>query len=176
MPVIGMIGPHAVGKTTALKRWAERYNGLITVSLDVERSAYPDNEAKQALVKQCQTDNRVWVLESARGFAAWVGAFKATDPVIVLTCPEPVGRQWISDRRVAKGKPAELGPYWTERRLDYECNGHLLNYVKKKLHPDQVKHFVIEDRARDWPAADDYFGLLYRRLRNAANRRVSSGA
>lgn len=162
MAVIGLIGPHAVGKTTALRRWRDRYGDRIAVtSFDAERKAYPGNPEKQSHIARCRADGRVWVMESARGFSGWVTAFLPSEPVIVLTCPEPAGRAWMVERR--KGRP--MSDYWTQKRLDYECNGHLLNYVRK-LPPAQVRHFVIEDRERDWPAVDEYFGFLFRRAYN----------
>lgn len=34
MPIITMIGPHAVGKTTAARRWSQRYPELRSVVAD----------------------------------------------------------------------------------------------------------------------------------------------
>lgn len=169
MSVIGMIGPHAVGKTTALARWTARYGslGLQTFSLDAQRKEFPGNEEKRALVgsHRCPAPEVV-VVESARGFAGWVGYLSAGDPLIVLTCPEPVGRAWMMERK--PGKP--LSDYWTPKRLDYECNGHLLNYVRKHTGHMVVKHFVIEDRERDWPAVDEYFAKIFKALHNRGVR------
>jgi hypothetical protein len=165
MPLIAMFGPHAVGKTTALSRYKARYGDrLITLSFDAERSAFPGNPEKQSKVRQCQSDPAVWLLESARGFAGWLSVFGPSDPVIVLTCPEPVGRRWLVERR--RGKP--LTDYWTGKRLDYECNGHLLNWVSRL---PGARHFVVEDRERDWVKVDEYFGKLFRELHNRLNRK-----
>lgn len=163
-----MIGPHAVGKTTALKRWTARYGDrLRAVSLDAERSKYPDNPAKAALVESCRADGRVWVIESAREPAGWLTVLPSDAPVVVLTCGTEDARKWWGERRTAKGKPADLGPYWHDKRLLYECDGYIRSASQKFLRPDQTKHFVIADRERDWPAVDEYFGSVFRRLHNA---------
>lgn len=110
------------------------------------------------------------MVESGRGFSVLTACLEVTDPVIVLTCPEPLGRVWLEERRAKKNRGV-LSPFWTPARLDYECNGYLLNHAKKYLHPDQYKHFVITDREKDWGEIDDYFGVLYRRLHNELIRK-----
>lgn len=171
MPIIGMIGPHAVGKSQALKRWKGRYGDrLQTFSLDDLRKTYPDNAAKALLLEECRASPVVSVIESARGFASWVYALLPTEPILVLTTPEPIAREWWGMRRRAKGKSPELGEYWSEKRLDYECNGHLTNCADK-LDPDQVHRFVVTDRERDWLVIDREFGNLFRRLHNEINHR-----
>lgn len=188
MAVIGLIGPHAVGKTVAARRWLTRYSGLTLAIADDQweetqlgkvrvREWKGTKEEKQARAFYHLNRDGVTLIESARGFSTWLSVFRPTDPVIVLTCLEPTGRAWIEDRRKRNGNSKPLSNYWTAKRLDYECNGHLLNYVRK-LHPTQVKHFVITDRERDWPAVDAYFGSLYRRINNELNRkrRASNGS
>lgn len=122
---------------------------------------------KQAVMRERMKDSySVTLVESGRGFSVLCSCLGPEDPVIILTCPEPRGREWLEERRAGKGRGA-LSDYWTPRRLDYECNGPLLNYVNKHLRPEQVHHFVITDRAADWPAVDECFGKLFRKLNNA---------
>lgn len=48
MPVITMIGPHAVGKTTAARRYAKRYSGL--------RVAVADNQLEIRGGQKCASE------------------------------------------------------------------------------------------------------------------------
>lgn len=169
MSVIGLIGPHACGKSTALRRWKERYGRKLKIwPLDDLRKQYPDNEAKQNLVRKLRNEPVVSVIESARGFAGWLNAFKQTDPVIVITCPEPVGRQWLIERR--KGKP--LSDYWTEKRLEYECARHLANWASR-LSSAHLFCFT-ENRQDEWTKVDAYFSKLFRKLHNGRALKLSS--
>jgi hypothetical protein len=161
MQVIGLIGPHAVGKTTALRRYGDR---LGVYPLDDLREQYPDNAAKAALVAELREGPTVGVIESARGFSGFLSAFRPDDHVIALVCPEPVGRAWLVERR--GGRP--LSGYWTERRLSYECDRHIRNWHDRL---PSSKLFTVTDRARDWMEIDAYFAAIFRRLHNAALRR-----
>ncbi len=103
MAVIGMVGMHALGKSTALLRWKKRYGDrLKAYSLDDMRKTYNTNEEKIALVEKCRMDSCVCVIKSARGFAAWLSSFLPTEPVIVVWCTESVARKNMVIRR--KGK------------------------------------------------------------------------
>lgn len=182
MAVIGLIGPHAVGKTTAVYRWLEQFSGKLTgVIADDQWEARSredrtrvrewkgTKEEKATAVQRCLDSSTIYVVDSARGFSTWVDVLPPGTPLIVLTCPEPCGRKFIEARRATKAKPNPLSEYWTPRRLDYECNGYLLNYVKKRTDLD-VKHFIIEDRERDWPVVDAYFQKVFVRLWNRRPR------
>lgn len=183
MPVVGMIGPHAVGKTTAARRWLKRFPLLTVAFCDDQweetsagrvrvREWKGTKEEKIAQALRVKADaSRVTLIESARGFSTWLSVFAPTDPVIVITCSEPLGRRWLEERR--GGRP--LGPYWTERRLEYECRGRLMNYVTKKLDPKQVRHFEFADRDAGWEEVDRYFTSLYRPLHNAIVRARGAG-
>lgn len=172
MPVIGLIGPHAVGKTTAARRWAARYSGLTACLTDIQlvlrngvetrvRGWKGTKEEKIELTREAQSYSGVVLVESARGFSTWLSVLLPTDFVIVITCSESLGRQWLEERRGGR----KLSEYWTATRLEYECSRHLLNSVKR-LKPDQVKHFEFTDRAKDWKEVDSYFSALYRKLNN----------
>jgi GTPase SAR1 family protein len=182
MAVIGMIGPHAVGKTTAARRWLKRYAGKLTLAVADDqweetsegrirvRDWKGAKEDKATRAQFHRQRHAVTLIESARGFSTWLNTFGPDDPVIVLTCPEPVGRAFIEDRRRANGNPKPLSDYWTTKRLDYECNGHLLGWVRK-LSLEQAHHFVIENRDRDWAQVDECFYRLFRKVYNGVVRR-----
>lgn len=176
--VIGMIGPHAVGKTTAVHRWVAKYPGLVGVVADNQWEVtaagrtsvrgWKGNKAeKQALCREAIARPLVSVIDSARGFSCWLSEFRLTDQVIVITSPEPDGRRFIEERRASKSSsPKPLADFWTPKRLEYECTGHLLNYARKHLRPEQWTHFVVSDRERDWAPIDAHFGRLFRKLHN----------
>lgn len=164
MPVVVMIGPHAVGKTTAAKRWKTRYGeGIQDWSIDRLRgkTQYHDNAAKARLVKECRQSPIVNVIESARGFAVLLDSLIPEDPeVIALTCDQSAARIWWAERR--KGK--SLSDYWTDNRLQYECVDYAVNALQKR--GIRYKHFDVVDREASWVEVDAYFSKIYRRLHN----------
>jgi hypothetical protein len=230
MPIIHLIGPNAIGKTTAVRRWAARYGHLLaTVSLDLLRKpGYDTAEEKSARCAEWRDAPIVTVVESARTtqlmvvscdmgssghtFVAgqevasvtnWKGtqdqkqqgvaqvrqrlgitvleSVRTTttttttryalpeDPVILLTCDWQTLGNHLRARCEVKGKRFR-DDYWDQWKLGYEASKRYLNFAAKNLTPEQVKHFEINDQARDWPAVDDYFGALFRRLHNALIR------
>jgi hypothetical protein len=189
VPAIMMIGPHAVGKTAAARRWAALFPRLRVVVCDNRLEIVGGREVrvrewksterdKQAVMRAAVRDSScVTLVESGRGFSVLTACLGSEDSVIVLTCPEPAGRRWIEERRKGRGNEKPLSDYWTTKRLDYECNGYLLNHAAKNLRPAQWKHFVIADRARDWPAVDEHFERLYMRIHNrlVCERRAAAG-
>lgn len=225
MPIIHLIGPNAIGKTTAVRRWAGRYANLTTASLDLLRKEAPDGPAKRQYLEtkagdavvvaesvyssqvlrvvscdqggagarleggewvadpdwkgdQAEKERKVLALrrsapialvESARTTTTTVFALP-DEPVIVVICPGAKLRDHLKARCEAKGKKFR-DDYWTEWKCDYEAQRRYLNFAAKNLRPEQYRVFTIEDQARDWPAVDDYFGTLYRRLHNDLVRR-----
>lgn len=221
MTIIHLVGPNAIGKTTAVRRWAARYNTMVPVSLDLLRKEGYDTAAeKSARCQEWREGKQVVVVESARttqlltvvscdseskgtvhqgeqrieGFN-WKGTQEEkerhvaevrqrfplsvcesarttttryatpSDPVIIVTCPGPVLGKHLRARCEAKGKQFRED-YWDQWKLEYESTRRYLNFAAKNLMKEQVRHFVIEDQARDWQAVDAYFGVLYRRLHN----------
>lgn len=67
MAIIHLVGPNAVGKTTAVVRWRKRYSKLSIVSLDLLRKVGYDTKAeKQERCKEWKELDQVVVVESAR--------------------------------------------------------------------------------------------------------------
>lgn len=183
MPVIGMVGPHAIGKTTAARRWAARYTKLVVAIADQqwEESASGKErvkawkgtaEEKEALVADRRARPVVTLVESV-----WTTAcrfFTPEEPIIIVTC------DWRVMERVFRERVKRLGKtfkedYWTPRKMGYESAVRYLNFAQKNWSPQQYRHFNIEDQARDWPAVDAHFGALYRRLNNQTLRGGSDG-
>lgn len=67
MPIIHLVGPNAIGKTTAVVRWGQKYGGLKVVSLDLLRKpGYDTKEEKAARCQEWKESDQVVVVESAR--------------------------------------------------------------------------------------------------------------
>ena len=166
MPVIGMIGMHGTGKSTALLRWKARYGGRLEVyPLDDMRRQYPGDPEKLALVEECRASPRVCVIESARGYSSWLASLRPTEPVIMTYCSEARAREFMEAR---SGK--RLSAFWTAKRLGYESEGRYFNFSVKRLSPGQTSLFRVDDRATDWGPIDEHFGKLFRGLHNSTLR------
>lgn len=178
MPFINMVGPHAIGKTTTIRRWAARYSGLTAISCDLnliihdgvesrERGWQGTADEKRKLVEKYQQANQVTVVESAR--TTTLQFIKPNDHVIVVTCDWQLFKQHMLDRCEAKGKKFRA-EYWTDGKLQYECGGRYLNFAAKHLTNCNVITRRIVDQQRDWAELDEVFYSLYRRLNNTLNR------
>lgn len=176
--IIALAGPHAIGKTTAVKRWVAKYSGLTGVLADNELEItqtgqvmvkeWKDTvEDKCRQVERLQQRQGVSVVESAR--TTILNWMKPEEPVILLVTTGDIARQHMINRCLAKGKKFN-DPYWTAQKLNYESRLRYLNYAQKNLQPSQYKVFEITDQARDWPEVDEYFSSLYRRYHNAIMR------
>jgi hypothetical protein len=164
MPIVALIGGHGVGKSTAVKRWTSRYSMLEGYSLDDMRKEFYSNAEKVQLVQRLQQSSTVGVVETAKGYSAWLKQLTPTDPVLIVTCATPLlGSQWMIARK--GGKP--LSAWWNTERFQYELIDKFLNFAAKNLNPSQVKHFQVRDQATDWPKIDAEFGAIFRALNNS---------
>lgn len=174
MAVIGLAGPHAIGKTTAVTRWIHRYPLLVAAIADNQWEATRDGrtrvrewkgtvEQKQALVQQHQQRAGVTVIESVRTTA--LNYFRPQDPVILVTCDWQTMKR-VLEHRCEANKKRFNAEYWGQWKLNYESHERYLNFARKKLQPGQWRQFEIKDQEADWPEVDEYFGQLYRRLHN----------
>jgi hypothetical protein len=172
MPIIAMCGPHAIGKTTAVRRWVERYRGLVAALADLQLEISQEEETrvrgwkgtveeKAALVKECRERRCVTVVESVRTTA--LNFLLPGEPIILVLCSgETMGRV-LRERCARKGKTFNSG-YWTKDKLEYESHHRYTNLVGKL--GLEAQQFFIENQSRDWPAVDEYFGSLFRRMNN----------
>jgi hypothetical protein len=174
VPVISLNGPHAIGKTTAVKRWIDRYPGLVAVIADnqweVRGGVYTrvrewkgDIGDKGRLVRASQLEPVVTLVDSVR--TTVVNFLGPKDFAIFVTCSGPTMGRVLRERCVRNNKKfAEA--YWDDRKLSYEGETRYRNAAAKYLQPHQYRFFTVEDQEQDWPAVDDYFHTLYRRLHN----------
>lgn len=182
MSVIGLAGPHAIGKTTACYRWLDRYRGMLLAAIadsQCEAGSREDRqrvrewkgtvEQKTELVRKHSRSPGVTVIDSVRTTA--LNYFDSESPVIIVTCRWEVMDRLLRGRCERNGKKFNE-KYWTKDKLDYESHRRYLNYAAKRLTPGQWHHFWIEDQARDWPAVDECFGRLFRKLWNQRHRKV----
>lgn len=154
-----MLGPHAIGKSTALKRWKNRYGALLeTYSLDDMRKTYPDNPQKQELIHLLNRANRVCVVESGKAFAGWMSVVPRTAHVIVPVCTADLIKQWTEER---SGKP--MSDYWTRQKLEYESERRFKNFCRPY---HNTMFFTVRDREKDWERIDQYFYKIFRTLNN----------
>lgn len=182
MPVIGLSGPNAIGKTTAVSRWVHRYQSLWAALADNQRETGADDwdkvlagppnvrewkhdgEAKRLLVEKHRA-GRVTVIDSARTTA--LNFFEAGEPIILVVTDGPTLGRLLRARCEDRQKRFR-DDYWTADKLDYEARHRYLNFAAKGIGECNV--FEIRDQARDWAAVDEYFGRLFRRLHNELNR------
>lgn len=160
--LVCLFGPHAIGKSTALKRWKDRYSALRTYPIDDMRKEYPDEAAKSTLARQCVEDrSAVCVIDSARTFDC---GSEAT--ILVVSCRPDVLRANMIERCEKRGKRFKEQS-WSDRVLDYESLRRYSNFLDRTGYQGTV--LTINDRS-DWHAADEYFYGIYRQLWNGRNR------
>ena len=103
MSVIHLVGPNAIGKTTAVRRWGLQHQQLQTVSLDLLRKpGYDSREEKTERVAEYRASNKVVVVESAR-----------TTQLVCISCDnggsgeELVNGEWVKAQSDWKGDKAD---------------------------------------------------------------------
>jgi deoxyadenosine/deoxycytidine kinase len=176
MPVIGISGPNAIGKTTACYRWLRMLPGKLEAAIadgqwearsETDRTRIREwngtNEQKGILVAQKRADSMITIVDSAR--TTPLLHFEPTDPVILVTCTAELLEQFIRNRCERSNKKYRAD-YWTESKLGYESHRRYLNFASTYLHPSQVHHFTIRDQAKDWPAVDRCFIRIFAKLHN----------
>lgn len=171
--IIGLCGPNAIGKTTALRRWCDHYPKLYGAFADVQletvgrvdtrvREWKGTVEDKAKLVQQHRETGHILVVDSARTMA--LEALHKTDQIILVLCTGPTMGRNIKARCEEKGKKYRED-YWTKTKLEYEASKRYRNWVWSKAKCD-YKVFWVEEYERDWPPIDEYFASLYRRAHN----------
>lgn len=171
---ITLVGPNAIGKTTAVRRWVARYSKLVAISADLQL-VFRDGEEtrqkgwsgtaeqKQQLVDEYQSLQRVVVVESAR---TDILRFSRNNGFLLLvTCSAESHRQHLIQRCTAKEKKFR-DDYWTLGKCAYESQRRYVNSAKENFDSNRTHMFTVNDQERDWPVVDEYFGQLFRRLHN----------
>lgn len=184
MALISLVGCNAIGKTTAARRWCARYPGLIALLMDVQtrlsgggavtervRGSKGTDADKRALVEAARADPAVHLFESAR--TTHLNHLLPGEPAIVLLCSWQTYERNMRARCTAKNKRFR-DDYWNPGRMEAESIRRHGNFVRKHLPPEQYRVFYVEDYDRDWPAVDEYFGELYRKLHNRIVRERSN--
>lgn len=183
--IIGLSGPNAIGKTTAVRRWCLRYPSLIAALADNQRettgadwekvlSSPPnlhtwkhDIKEKEERVEYHRSADSITVIDSAR--TTCLNFFLPGEPILLVTCSWEAMERNLRER-CEKSEKTYRADYWDRKKLEYESSRRYLGWRQKYTNLD-AKAFSIEDREKDWEAVDDYFGSLYRRLNNLLVKR-----
>lgn len=167
--MIGIYGPHAVGKTTFLHNYLDAFGDAARKPLHVVCADNPiewelagdtwleqrrhawkeDRPAKLPLMRTAILDSGVWVVESARFFSGFGpelisfvkegGALKFIIPVVHPN----LMRQFIQERCI-KNSQTFNAPYWDEARLRYESHDRYMNFVNKHMRPAGIECVAFE--------------------------------
>jgi hypothetical protein len=175
MPMICMVGPNAIGKTTAVERWSKRYGDKLTaISCDNQRVIVGESVTKelgwsgtaaekQALVNKYRDLPQVTLIESAR--TDIVRFLHGQGNLLVVTC-EPAEHRRHLQARCARSNKLFREDYWTFEKCRYESTRRYVNSANTNFHPRQVK--IIELKTYDdWSIVDTYFYSLFRSLYNS---------
>src|ERR1044072_5407830 len=128
MSILFVIGPSAIGKTTAVRRWCQRYKSLVGIHADkgvelidgVQRREIgwkKDARTKQELVNAWRWSRRTVGIESAAHRAAALLEYISPDDwLLALVCSVEAQEEWLRERckKTANGKVKRFrDEYWT---------------------------------------------------------------
>lgn len=151
-----MIGPSAIGKTMAARRWAAKYPMLTSCLCDVKRVVVNGVEKEEEVTwknhrEQMVQKYRQWpgvvLVESMSGYGIRIGKEMVADHWIVLTCSPEASLQQRKLRCERLNKPFKSS-VWDRSTVEYECRRRMLNFART-LSPSQYTHFEINDYVRD---------------------------
>ena len=174
--LIGLVGPHAIGKTTAMQRWVAKYPKLVGVCCDTgtviqgdakeQTKGWYKPDAVGVLVEHYRKLNNVVVLEGcAQRWHCVAKQFEPTEPIIHVFCDWQIAKKLMVDRCNKIGKKFNYD-YWTEKWLRYEASKRFTNFATKNLSASQVVNLMVNDVTTDWPIVDKHFWRLYKKLHN----------
>jgi len=172
MALLGIYGPHAVGKTTAMSRLLDRLSrtpdlpvSVICADNNLERYWHGSKlreikhkgrdvwkgkaEGKRALCRDCIADDaRLYVVESVRfdthlGIANGYMEYGGGAHVLFLVASWDTFKQFMLDRNERNGTQFNE-EYWTRSKLAYEGYARYVNQASKYLKPAGVPYEVIE--------------------------------
>lgn len=188
--LIGIYGPHAVGKTTFLLNYLDAFGDAACGPIHIVRAddaiVYQlsddgmdwlehkqkawkaDKASKLPLMEEAMFDHRPWVVESARFFGGcgpqMVEYLKAGGHIkFIIPVVEPHQlRAFIQHRCDSNGQEFNA-TYWDEARLRYECHDRYVNFVNKIMRPAGVECSVwmVDDERTVWA---DIFNQIVRWL------------
>lgn len=183
--IVALLGPHAVGKSTALQRWVERYGhiGLKGIHCDNNRLIEGNAEHqgvvvettqkgwsgtgddKVRLARECHKSPNVYVLEgnTARSIP-WLKVVPVKQIIHVTATPQRFG-ELMKERCEKKNKPYR-SDYWNHNKLLYESHGRLRNALHANAIRAPFQEFKINDQMIDWDLVDTFFYALFRKLNN----------
>jgi len=175
--LVALIGPHAVGKSSAGERWAERYKDINVVNCDNavaynssgwrerQRGWLGSTDEKVALATLCADEPKLWVCEgnTARNMP-WLKVVPIYT-IIHTYCKPKLFGTLMKERCNRNGKKYRED-YWTEQKLWYESEQRFRNAWSKHLNPrTTLKDFLIEDVQKDWKKVDMEFSKVYHEIK-----------
>lgn len=164
--IISLIGPHAIGKTTAIKRWSAMYPWAKVVMCDQglafnaegweekQRGWLGSSDEKVACAVRAAYDPDLWICEgnTARNMP-WMKVIKSQLLIHVFCSPEKF-RELMRTRCEAKNKKFRED-YWDDKKLEYESAGRFRNALKAgRILASSVVEVEINDQAKDWLIVD----------------------
>lgn len=175
--LITVMGPHAVGKTTAIKRWSARFKDINFVHADnciefnskgmrkKEKLWMGTSAEKVELAERCRDSDDIWVVEgNTPRNTPWLKCVESHAVIHVYTDPQ-IFKRFMQDRCAKRDKEFRED-YWTDKKLEYESYNRFNNLRVKHWSGWNVdfKEFKIVDY-NDWRKIDFHFiKLAYRYL------------
>lgn len=180
MTLVAVFGPHAIGKTTALERFAKDdcrdYPDVTVVLMDNNLELWWDGPVLKEYRYSGRTHwkgsredklNELWpcieateelvIVETARisnvheTIANGYARYGGGVQVVITTCSPETMRHFLISRCDSKGKRFNE-EYWDEKRLIYESQGRYLNAAKQHFSMNGIpwSHFIIGPEREQW--------------------------
>lgn len=153
--IIGLFGPHALGKTTylrdAMDSLADNAQSRLRIVLADLRQEYHladdktvwlkiiqphwqgNSQERTILLQKCMADDAVWIVESAWCFRGMQHTFGDAIKFIIPVAEPSVMKRFLQTRCELQGKTFR-DDYWYDTRLIYESSLRYLNVVKNVPH------------------------------------------
>lgn len=153
--LIGLFGPHAVGKTTYLRNSMDALADvtqpdlrIVLADLRQEFILTPDRqswlkkrqvkwqgnaEEREALMRFCAEDSAVWIVESAwffRGMHTALNSYTQQVKFIIPITQPAILKHFLVTRCEEQSKPFR-GDHWDDPRLVYESSLRYTNFAGK---------------------------------------------
>jgi GTPase SAR1 family protein len=175
--IIGLFGPHAIGKTTMVERWVNKYPGLVGVHADNQTVRRSNKEPirekgwqgsttkKWEMLTAKRESSVIYVIEGCSSYGTQlVRGFLPEDTMVHVFCSPSRLKELLQARCLRKGRNFNAS-YWDRKRCEYESYQRMANCIRKHLNPRQYKEVLIE-RWEDWPKAERLFVSFFVWLHN----------